>query len=137
MNSGPGRRSSFRRVLWVRGRCWRIAPRSTRFSSRVPDAASFHITRHAGDMRRRTTTPNFLVLAQHEILFMLTSEIPHSMLTKRIVMDTVTVAASRGFTLSEMEILVGSAVVLAVLALTVFTSLKHLRSRQMPRTLKN
>jgi Tfp pilus assembly protein FimT len=52
-------------------------------------------------------------------------------------METVTVAASRGFTLSEMEILVGSAVVLAVLAFTVFSSLKHLRSRQMPRTLKN
>ena len=49
-------------------------------------------------------------------------------------METVTVAASRGFTLSEMEILVGSAVVLAVVAWTVLTSLKHLRSRQMPRT---
>ena len=52
-------------------------------------------------------------------------------------METITVAASRGFTLSEMEILVGSAVVLAVVAWTVFSSLKHLRSRQMPRTVKN
>lgn len=52
-------------------------------------------------------------------------------------METVTVAASRGFTLSEMEILVGSAVVLAVVAWAVFSSLKHLRSRQMPRTVKN
>ena len=48
-------------------------------------------------------------------------------------METVTVAASRGFTLSEMEILVGSAVVLAVVAWMVFSSLKHFRSRQMPR----
>ena len=52
-------------------------------------------------------------------------------------METVTVAASRGFTLSEMEILVGSAVVLAVLAWTVFSIFKHLRSRQMPLTVKN
>ena len=44
-------------------------------------------------------------------------------------METVTVAASRGFTLSEMEILVGSAVVLAVVAWMVFSSLKHFRSR--------
>ena len=52
-------------------------------------------------------------------------------------METVTVAASRGFTMSEMEILVGSAVVLAIVALTVFSSLKHFRNRQMPRTVKN
>jgi hypothetical protein len=36
-----------------------------------------------------------------------------------------------------MEILVGSAVVLAIVALTVFSSLKHFRNRQMPRTVKN
>jgi hypothetical protein len=52
-------------------------------------------------------------------------------------METVTVAASRGFTLSEMEILVGSAVVLAIVAWTALSSMKHFRSRQMPREAKN
>ena len=52
-------------------------------------------------------------------------------------METVTVAASRGFTLSEMEILVGSAVVLAIVIWTVFSSVKHFRSRQLPRVVKN
>ena len=36
-------------------------------------------------------------------------------------METVTVEATRGYTLSEMEILVGSAIVLAVLVWTVFS----------------
>ncbi len=53
-------------------------------------------------------------------------------------METVTVAANRSFSLSEMEILVGSAVVLAVLIWTVFSSVKHFRSsRQIPRVVKN
>jgi len=52
-------------------------------------------------------------------------------------METVTVAATRGYTLSEMEILVGSAVVLTVLVWTVLSSLKHFRTRQMPRAIKN
>ena len=56
---------------------------------------------------------------------------------QRFVMETVTVAATRGYTLSEMEILVGSAVVLAVLVWTVLSSVKHFRSRHMPRVLKN
>jgi Tfp pilus assembly protein PilE len=51
-------------------------------------------------------------------------------------METVTVAASRGFTLSEMD-LVGSAVVLAVLAWTVLSSVKHFRNRTLPRVVKN
>lgn len=48
-------------------------------------------------------------------------------------METVTVASTRGFTLSEMEILVGAAIVIAVLAWMVLSSVKHFRSRQMPR----
>jgi hypothetical protein len=52
-------------------------------------------------------------------------------------METVTVAATRGYTLSEMEILVGSAVVLAVLVWTVLSSVKHFRSRHLPRVVKN
>jgi hypothetical protein len=48
-------------------------------------------------------------------------------------METVTVASTRGFTLSEMEILIGSAIVIAVLAWMVLSSVKHFRSRQMPR----
>ncbi len=52
-------------------------------------------------------------------------------------METVTVAASRGFTLSEMEILVGGAVVLAVLAFMVLSSVKHFRTRTLPRVVKN
>jgi hypothetical protein len=50
---------------------------------------------------------------------------------QRFVMETVTVAATRGFTLSEMEILVESAVVLAVLAWTLLSSLKHFRARHL------
>ncbi len=52
-------------------------------------------------------------------------------------METVTVAANRGFTLSEMEILVGSAVVLAVLVWMVLSSVKHFRGRTLPRAVKN
>ncbi len=52
-------------------------------------------------------------------------------------METVTVAATRGYTLSEMEILVGSAIVLAVLVWMTLSSLKHFRSRQLPPVVKN
>ncbi|HVW68725.1 MAG TPA: hypothetical protein VHB68_07100 [Steroidobacteraceae bacterium] len=48
-------------------------------------------------------------------------------------METVTIAATRGYTLSEMELLVGSAVVFAVLVWTVLSSVKHFRSRHIPR----
>jgi Tfp pilus assembly protein FimT len=48
-------------------------------------------------------------------------------------METITVATTRGFTLSEMEILVGSAIVIAALAMTVLSGLKHFRSRHQPR----
>jgi hypothetical protein len=48
-------------------------------------------------------------------------------------METITVASTRGFSLSEMEILVGSAIVIAVLAWMVLSSVKHFRSRQLPR----
>jgi ABC-type nickel/cobalt efflux system permease component RcnA len=49
-------------------------------------------------------------------------------------METVTIAASRGFTVSDMEMLVGSAIVLAVLAWMVFSKLRQLRGRhQEPR----
>jgi Tfp pilus assembly protein FimT len=64
-------------------------------------------------------------------------ESPFFGLSQRFVMETVTVAASRGFTLSEMEILVGSAVVLAVLAWMVLSSVKHFRTRTLPRVVKN
>jgi hypothetical protein len=47
-------------------------------------------------------------------------------------METVTIASTRGFSMSEMEILVGSAVVIAILAWTVLSSVKHFRSRQLP-----
>jgi hypothetical protein len=63
--------------------------------------------------------------------------IPLVPVSQRFVMETVTVAATRGYSLSEMEILVGSAVVLAVLVWTVLSSVKHFRSRQMPRVVKS
>ena len=44
-------------------------------------------------------------------------------------METVTVAASRGFTVTDMEMLVGSAVIVAVLAWMIFTKMKQLRGR--------
>jgi hypothetical protein len=73
---------------------------------------------------------------RRESLWMLTG-IPFKCHRRGFVMETVTVAANRGFTLSEMEILVGSAVVLAVLAWTVLSSVKHFRSRTLPRVVKN
>ncbi len=44
-------------------------------------------------------------------------------------METVTIAASRGFTVSDMEMLIGSALIVAVLAWMVVTKMKHLRGR--------
>ena len=44
-------------------------------------------------------------------------------------METVTIAASRGFTVADMEMLVGSAVIVAALAWMVFSKMKHLRGR--------
>ncbi len=48
-------------------------------------------------------------------------------------METVTVASTRGFALSEMEILIGSAIVIAVVAWMVFSGVRHFRSRHEPR----
>jgi hypothetical protein len=45
-------------------------------------------------------------------------------------METVTIVASRGFTVSDMEMLVGSAVVIAALASTVFSKMRDFRGRQ-------
>jgi hypothetical protein len=45
-------------------------------------------------------------------------------------METVTVAASRGFELSAAEVLIGSVIVIAVLAWVVFSGLRHFRGRQ-------
>lgn len=49
-------------------------------------------------------------------------------------METVTVVASRhsGVGLSEMEMLIGSACVIALLAWTVLSRLRHFRGRQQP-----
>ena len=45
-------------------------------------------------------------------------------------MQTITVVASRsGFGLTEMEMLLGSAVVIAVVAWTVFSRVKHFRGK--------
>jgi hypothetical protein len=48
-------------------------------------------------------------------------------------METITVASSRGFALSDMEILIGSAIVIAAIAWMVLSGLKHFRSRHQPR----
>jgi hypothetical protein len=45
-------------------------------------------------------------------------------------METVTIAASRGASVSEVEILVGSTIIVAALAWMVFSKMKHLRGRQ-------
>ena len=44
-------------------------------------------------------------------------------------METVTIAASRGFSVADMEMLVGSAVIVAALAWMIFSKMKHLRGR--------
>ena len=45
-------------------------------------------------------------------------------------MQTITIASTRsGFGLSDMEILVGSAIVIAAVVWMVFSGLKHFRSR--------
>jgi len=45
-------------------------------------------------------------------------------------METITVAASRGFAVSDMEMLVGSAIVIAALAWVVLSRMRQLRGRQ-------
>jgi hypothetical protein len=44
-------------------------------------------------------------------------------------METVTIATSRGFTVADMEMLVGSAVIIAALAWILLSKMKHLRER--------
>jgi hypothetical protein len=44
-------------------------------------------------------------------------------------METVTIATSRGFTVSDMEMLVGGAIIVAALAWMVVSKMKHLRGR--------
>ena len=44
-------------------------------------------------------------------------------------METVTIAASRGFSVGDMEMLVGSAVIVAALAWMLFSKMKSLRGR--------
>jgi len=50
-------------------------------------------------------------------------------------METVTIAASRGFTVADMEMVVGSVVIVAALAWMLVSKMKHLRERhqQEPR----
>jgi hypothetical protein len=50
-------------------------------------------------------------------------------------METVTIASTRGFALSDVEILVGSIIVIAAVVWMVLSGLKHFRSRhtQQPR----
>lgn len=45
-------------------------------------------------------------------------------------METVTVVASRGFTVSDMEMLLGSAIVIAAMGWFVLSKVKHLRGRR-------
>jgi hypothetical protein len=47
----------------------------------------------------------------------------------RFVVETVTVAASRGFAFSGVQLLVVSTIVLAVVAFVVITRVKHFRNR--------
>jgi hypothetical protein len=44
--------------------------------------------------------------------------------------ETITVVASRGFTVSDMEMLIGSGIVIASLAWMMVTKMKYLRSRE-------
>ncbi|MGH8139370.1 MAG: hypothetical protein ACREVV_14445 [Steroidobacteraceae bacterium] len=44
-------------------------------------------------------------------------------------METITIATSRGFTVADMEMLMGSAVIIAALAWMVLSKVKHLRGR--------
>jgi hypothetical protein len=44
-------------------------------------------------------------------------------------METVTIATSRGFTVSDMEMLVGSVVIVGALTWMLFSKMKHLRGR--------
>jgi hypothetical protein len=44
-------------------------------------------------------------------------------------METITVATSRGFSVSEMEMLIGTVIVLAAVAWMVLSKMRHLRGR--------
>jgi hypothetical protein len=45
-------------------------------------------------------------------------------------METVTIVTSRGLSVSDMEMLVGSAIIIAVLGWMVFAKMRDLRSRE-------
>ena len=47
-------------------------------------------------------------------------------------METVTIVTSRGLSVSEMGMLVGSAVIVAALAWVMLSKMKHLRGRHEP-----
>ena len=49
-------------------------------------------------------------------------------------METVTIATSRGFSVTDMEMLVGSAVIVAALAWMLFSKMKHFRGRHQQGT---
>ena len=55
-----------------------------------------------------------------------------SSLVWRVVVETVTVAASRGFAVSGMQLVVVSTIVLAVVVFIVITRIKHFRGRNVP-----
>jgi hypothetical protein len=48
-------------------------------------------------------------------------------------METITVVATRGFALSDTEILLGGAILIAAVAWMVFSGMKHFRDRHVPR----
>jgi hypothetical protein len=78
-----------------------------------------------GEPRRRFETWRFTRRTKREIVPELTAVLSRV----EVAMDTVTIASTRGFALSDMEILVGSAIVIAALAWMVFSGLRHFRSR--------
>jgi len=45
-------------------------------------------------------------------------------------METVTIVAARGLSVSDMEMLVGTAIIVAVLGWMFLSKIKHLRSRE-------
>ncbi len=85
---------------------------------------------NTGEARRKSETFYFTCWTGHENVQRLAAS---RLRVWEVAMETITVASTRGFALSEMEILIGSAIVIAAIAWMVLSGLKHFRSRHEPR----
>ena len=74
--------------------------------------------------RRKSETLRFTRRTRREIV-----PVPQFYVRVEVAVETITVASTRVFALTDTEILIGSAVVIAAVVWMVFFGLKHFRNR--------